>query len=127
SDLRRVMRDREGEDPAAAGGADPFDVGHTAVRAAGARRMPEACAPPAALDAQLAPRAPLPEFLRVDVGMQRRELGQKGHHHLRIKSELVGRFDGPAVTSAISASVTWAVEVPRSWRTPSITCVMPSR
>src|SRR5262249_27508876 len=104
---------------------DPLDGGRRAVRAARARGMPEAPAPAAALEAKLAARAEVPELLRVDVGMEGREVGQ--HRHLRRSSELVGRFEGPAVTSATSASATCDVDVPRSWRTASITCVMPRR
>ena len=53
--------------------------------------------------------------------------GAKGTTHLRRISELLGRLLGPAVTSAISASGTWQVELPRNWRTASMTCVMPRR
>ena len=113
--------------PAAPGDPRPRERPAAAVPAAGERRVLEASARRAALKRELAPSARRPELLRVHAGVELGQLGEDRHGYLRRSIELVGRLLGPEVTRAISASGTWHVDCPRSWRTPSAMWVSPRR
>src|SRR5262249_46815787 len=113
------------EHASAPGDPLPHHARGAAVATARERREAGLLAVDALLETQLALGAAGPEVLGVEIGMDRRQFLE--HFHLRSRIELVGRLVGPAVHSAISASGTWLVEVPRSWRTPSAMCVSPSR
>ncbi len=120
---QRRVGDRERPDRPAPTRRDPVVVERPAVRAHRARGH----APPAAartgLDEQLTARGPGPERrgrLVVEIGQQPGRVGG----HRRNSTALVGT-PSPLVTRQDSAPSTWAVEVPRHWRTPSSTRLKP--
>ncbi len=81
----------------------------------------------AALEAQLAGGAVLPERAVLDqVRLADGEAGEvRGAVHVARIAALVGVEPSTAVTRQVRAPSTCAVEVPRSWRTPSVSRFRP--
>src|SRR5581483_6354198 len=114
---RRLVHDRPRVHRAATRAWNPRGGEAGAARACGPRREARRAAGCAALDAELVAAAARPELGRV------RQRQRRQRHRVR-RSAPEGSL-AAAATKTISASGTWQVDSPRSWRTASVKLLKP--